>query len=350
MNVDDMARARIESADLEITRLGFGAASIGGLYEPVSDDEAGQTVNRAWDVGIRYFDVAPLYGYGLSEQRLGAVLRNKPRNSFVLSTKVGRLLFPAKQVAADPTLDRDQQAFDGVDDAFYRGVPPVRPVFDFTGDGVRRSLEQSLERLGLDAIDIVYIHDPDQHWEQAIKGAYPALHRLREEGVIRAIGVGMNQVEMLARFAREGDFDVFLCAGRYTLLDQSALVELLPLCLQRRVSVVIGGVMNSGLLADPRPGARFNYIPAPADLIDRAKHLHAVCESYGVPLRAAALQFVLAHPAVASIVAGVRRSDHIDDTIKMLRFPISSALWTHLKALGLIATDAPVPAEPRATT
>jgi D-threo-aldose 1-dehydrogenase len=344
MTENGIPRTKLARTNLEVTRLGFGAASIGGLFGAVARDQAIDTVESAWDAGIRYYDVAPLYGYGSAEERLGAVLRQKPRGSFVLSTKVGRLLLPA-EVADAPGVDRDRQDLDGVPDAWYKGVPPVRPVFDFSADGVRRSLEASLERLGLDAVDIVYIHDPDLHWRQAISGAYPALHRMREEGIVRAIGAGMNQTEMLARFAREGDFDVFLCAGRYTLLDQTALAELLPLCVERRISIVVGGVMNSGLLANPKAGARFNYRPASAAILDRALQLEAVCTNHGVPVRAAALQFVLAHPAVASVVAGVRRSAHVLDTLEMLRHSIPEALWAELKERELIAADAPVPTD-----
>jgi D-threo-aldose 1-dehydrogenase len=232
----------------------------------------------------------------------------------------------------------------GVDDASYAGTPPVRVVFDYSHDGVLRSVEASLSRLGLDRIDILYIHDPDDHWQAAIEGAYPALHDLRDQGVVGAIGAGMNQAEMLARFAREGDFDVFLVAGRYTLLDQAALPELLPLCVQKGIAVVAGGAMNSGLLADPKPGARFNYSPAPADLVARAQRIRAVCDGHDVPIKAAAIQFALAHPAVVSLVAGVRTVEHFDDYPRYLATPIPDDLWVELRTEGLIRPDAPVPA------
>jgi D-threo-aldose 1-dehydrogenase len=253
MVLDPLERVPIGRTGLAPTRLGFGTAEIGGLFRAVSDEAARQVVDHAWQIGIRYFDSAPLYGYGNAERRLGGALRERPRSDFVVSTKVGRLLVPIGDVA--PDADVDHQAVDGVDDASYAGTPAVRVVFDYTFDGVMRSVEESLGRLGLDRVDVLYIHDPDDHWEDAIRGAYPALDRLRAEGVVRAIGAGMNQAEMLARFAREGDFDVFLVAGRYTILDQSALTELLPLCVARGIAVVAGGVMNSGILADPRPGA-----------------------------------------------------------------------------------------------
>ena len=266
---------------------------------------------------------------------MGRALAGKPRDEFVLSTKVGRLVVPRDSIA--PGADIDEQ------DANYPHFDPVGLVFDYSGDGVRRSIEASLERLGLDRIDIALIHDPDDHWEAAIDDAYPALARLRDEGVIRAVGAGMNQSAMLARFAREGDFDVFLLAGRYTLLDQEALAELLPLCVQRGVSILIGGAMNSGVLADPRPGSRFNYVTAPDAVVERARRLAAVCARHDVPLRAAAIQFPLAHPAVRSLIAGVRRIDHLDEYPALMRRPIPADLWTELRAEGLIPDEAPVP-------
>ncbi len=326
---------------LRVTRLGFGGASIGGLFSPVPDADAAATLERAWQVGIRYYDTAPLYGYGLSERRVGAALRERPRDDFILSTKVGRLIVPTDRIEAGA--DIDHQASDGQDDAFYTTTEPVRPVFDYSGDGVRRSVEESLSRLGLDRIDIAFIHDPDDHWRDAIEGAYPALHRLREEGVIGAIGAGMNQSAMLARFAREADMDVFLLAGRYTLLDQEALPELLPLCVERGIAIVLGGVMNSGVLADPRADSHFNYQPAPAAVVERARRLEAVCARHGVPLKAAAIQFPLAHPAVASLVAGVRKVGHLDDYPALMRLPIDPALWAELRSEGLIPPDAPTP-------
>jgi D-threo-aldose 1-dehydrogenase len=268
-------------------------------------------------------------------------LAGRPRGDFVLSTKVGRLVRPIDSIP--PGADIDPQALDGREDAYYTRTEAVRLVFDYSADGVRRSIEESLERLGLDRVDIALIHDPDDHWAEAIGRAYPALARMRDEGVIRAIGAGMNQSAMLARFAREGDFDVFLLAGRYTLLDQEALAELLPLCEERGIGVLVGGVMNSGVLADPRPGSRFNYQPAPAAVVERARRLAAICERHEVPLRAAAIQFPLAHPAVRSLIAGVRRIDHLDEYPELMRRPIPDDLWAELKAEGLIASEAPVP-------
>ena len=335
MSFEPTERLALGRTGLSVTRLGFGGASIGGLFGAVSDDDAIATVRHAWDLGIRTFDVAPLYGFGAAERRMGVALAGRPRDEFVLETKVGRLIRPLDDIRAGADVD-DQ-------DANYARTEPVGLVFDYSTDGVRRSIEDSLERLGLDRIDIALIHDPDEHWAAAIGEAYPALARLREEGVVRAIGAGMNQSAMLARFAREGDFDVFLLAGRYTLLDQDALAELLPLCVERDVAIFVGGVMNSGILADPRAGSRFNYRPAPDDLVDRARRLAAVCERHDVPLRAAAIQFPLAHPAVRSLIAGVRRIDHLDEYPEMMRRPIPADLWAELRSEGLIPDEAPVP-------
>ena len=328
-------RLPIGRTGLNVTRLGFGGASIGGQFAAVIDEDAIATVERAWDLGVRTFDVAPLYGFGAAERRMGRALVGKRRDEFVLSTKVGRLVRPLD--AIPPSADIDHQ------DSNYIHSDPVGLVFDYSGDGVRRSIEDSLERLGLDRIDIALIHDPDRHWEAAIGEAYPALARLRDEGVIRAVGAGMNQSAMLARFAREGDFDVFLLAGRYTLLDQEALAELLPLCVDRGISILVGGAMNSGVLADPRPGSRFNYVPAPNAVIERARRLAEVCERHGVPLRAAAIQFPLAHQAVRSLIAGVRRINHLEEYPELMRLSIPGDLWAELRSEGLIPAGAPVP-------
>ena len=341
MPYEPFERTRLGRSAVEVTRLGFGAASIGGLFTAVDNDQAARTLARAWELGIRYYDVAPLYGYGTAERRLGAALSERPRESYVLSTKVGRLVRACAGLPA--TADVDRQRLGGRDDAYYADVDDRRIVFDYSADGVRRSLDESLARLGTDRLDVVLIHDPDDHWKAAIEGAYPALHRLREQGVIGAIGAGMNQSAMLARFARETEMDAFLVAGRYTLLDQDALPELLPLCVARRISVLIGGAMNSGVLADPRPGAHFDYGPAGPDVLERAQRLAATCLRHGVPLRAAAMQFPLAHPAVAGLIAGIRRVDHLDEYPTLMREPIPTALWDDLRAEGLIAAGAPTP-------
>ncbi len=341
MPFDPGERRTLGRTDVTVTRLGFGGASIGGLYRPVPFDDAVRTVRRAWDLGVRHFDTAPLYGYGASERRVGAALADRRREDYALSTKVGRLVVSADAISIGADVDR--QVFDGRENGAYAETADRRIVFDYSDDGVRRSLGDSLERLGLDRIDIALIHDPDRHWRQAIEGAFPALARLRDEGVVRAIGVGMNQAPMLARFAREGDFDVILLANRYTLLDQEAFAEVLPLCVDRRIAVMIGGVMNSGILADPRPGSRFDYSTAPADVVARAQRLAAACTRHDVPLKAAAVQFPLAHPAVVSVIAGVRSIEHLDEYAALYRAPIPAALWDELRADGLIPTDAPTP-------
>ncbi len=342
MSFEPTERVTLGRTGLELTRLALGAASIGGLYTAVTDADALATIDRAWELGIRTFDVAPLYGYGTAERRLGAALSGRPRGEYVLSTKVGRLIRDTGELPLGADIDR--QALGDQEDAFYPRSEPVRIVFDYSADGVRRSIEESIARLGLDHIDIALIHDPDEHWEQAIGQAWPALARMREEGTVRAVGAGMNQSAMLARFAREGDFDVFLVAGRYTILDQVALTDLLPICLERGIGVLAAGVMNSGVLADPGPDARFDYLPAPPTIVERARRIGAVCANHDVPVRDAAIQFPLAHPAVVSLVAGVRRVDHLEEYPAAMRRPIPAALWEELRTEGLLAPAAPVPA------
>ena len=312
--------------------LGLGTAGIAGLYTEVTDEEAAEAVSAAWERGIRYYDTAPHYGLGVSERRLGAALREHPREQYTLSTKVGRRLEPSS---------------DGGDDLAQGFAVPAthRRVWDFTADGIRRTLAASLERLGVDRVDIVYLHDPDDHAEQAFQEAYPALEKLRSEGVVGAIGAGMNQAEMLTRFVRETDVDVVLCAGRYTLLDQSALTELLPAAVDRGVSVVIGGAFNSGLLADPKPGATYNYAAVPPELLDRALRMQEVAERHGISLRAAALAFCAAHPAVTSVLVGARSAAEVHDCADQFATPVPAAFWQELRESGLLAAHAPVPAE-----
>src|SRR5262245_38324926 len=277
----------IGSTGVQVTRLGFGAASIGGLYDEVDHAVAMDTVAAALELGVGYLDVAPQYGLGLSERRLGEGLRGVPRERYVLSTKVGRLIRHSADVPAGMDTDPPATQFRGVD-------PDLRTMWDMSRDGVRRSLDESRTRLGIERIDIAYVHDPDDHMAMALDEAAPALAELRDEGALGAIGVGANTVAVLQRFVEQADVDVILLANRYTLLDQSALETLLPACVERGVAVVIGGVMNSGLLADPRPGATFDYVEAPPDLLARAQRLAAICGRHGVPLKAAAVRFVLA--------------------------------------------------------
>ena len=309
-----------------LSRLGFGGAPLGNLFAAVDDATARATVDAAWDSGYRYFDTAPHYGLGLSERRLGEALRERPRAEYVLSTKVGRILEPV----SGPVEGKDDQGFD-VPAAYTRR-------FDFSGDGVRRSVEDSLGRLGLDHIDIAYLHDPDNHVEQALSEAYPALEKLRAEGVLGAIGVGMNQSAVPTRFVTETDIDVVLLAGRYTLLDETAAEDLLPAAEARGVAIVLGGVFNSGLLADPRAAATYNYEPASAELVRRALDIEEVCAAYDVPLRAAALQFGFTNPAVASALVGVRDAGQVRDCAAMAGVPIPETLWRDLRERGLIGS------------
>lgn len=309
-----------------LTALGFGAAQGGNLYRETSDEDFAAAVDTAWNGGIRYFDTAPHYGLGLSERRLGEALRSRPRDEYVVSTKVGRLLVPSPGTAHL----RDPEGF---------AVPADhRRVWDFSRDGVRRSLEASLRRTGLDRIDIVYLHDPDEHWEQAAHEAVPALVGLREQGVIGAIGAGMNQSAMLARFVAETDVDVVMCAGRFTLLEQGALVDLLPAARARRVGVVIAGVYNSGLLARDTPpsDAVYNYQQAPAEVIEQARRTARVCQSYGVTLPQAALAFVSRHPAVVSTVVGMRDEAQVTETLRRSAADVPDQLWTALYEEGLL--------------
>jgi D-threo-aldose 1-dehydrogenase len=319
-------RVRLGRTEVEVTRLGLGLAPLGGLFSAVGDEKAYATVERAWQLGVRYFDTAPLYGSGLSEQRSGQVLSKKPRAEFALSTKVGRRLVPG---------GADNQEFWSEDAG-------VSPVFDFSGDGIVRSYRESLERLGLDRVDVLHIHDPDDHYEEAMAQARPALVKLRAQDRVGAISVGMNQAAMLTHFARTFDFDCFLLAGRYSLLDQSGLTEFLPLCHELGISVIAGAVYNSGVLADPDNGP-YDYLPAPAEIRSRALRLREVCHRYGVPLRAAAVQFPFGHPAVASVLVGVRSPEEVSDAVAMASHPIPPELWRDLKRDGLLPREVPVP-------
>ncbi|WP_239513838.1 aldo/keto reductase [Streptosporangium sp. 'caverna'] len=307
---------------MQVSRYGFGAAPIGNLFSAVDDNAARAAVDAAYEAGFRLFDTAPHYGLGLSERRLGAALAGRPRDSYTLSTKVGRLLVPSSDGG------RDDQGFD---------VPAdVRRVWDFSRDGVRRSLEESLERLGLDAVDIVLIHDPDDHWEQAVSEAYPALAELRDQGVVKAVGVGMNQAGMLAAFVRETEVDLVMLAGRYTLLDQSGAGELLPLCEERGVSVLAAGAFNSGLLATHDPAGTYDYAPASAPLLAKARRIASVCERHDVTLPQAALAFPLRHPAIASVVVGARSAGEVIANAALVAESVPEALWADLVAEELI--------------
>lgn len=328
--MNPLEKKQIGKTRLQVTRLGLGGAPLGGLFQDVDETTATQTIRRALALEINFMDTAPLYGHGKSESYFGKALKGAPRDGYVLATKVGRVLQPAEP----GKLVRDE----------FDDPAPFRPVFDFSYDGVMRSLEGSLNRLNLRRLDILYIHDPDNHYESAIKGAYPALERLRSQGVISAIGVGMNQAEMLVRFACEGDFDCFLLAGRYTLIDHSGLKELLPLSVEKRIGIIIGGPYNSGVLATgARPDAKFNYADAPPEVLEKVRKVEEVSSRHSVPLRAAALQFPLAHAAVVSVIPGARSVTELEENFRLMSYPIPADFWAELKQRKLLPEEAPVP-------
>ena len=315
--------------------LGLGGAQLGNLYRAMSDDTARAVVDTAWARGIRYFDTAPHYGLGLSERRLGAALQNRPRGEYTISTKVGRLLVDNPGGAGE----RDTEGFD---------VPRTHlRRRDYSRDGVLRSLEASLDRLGLDRVDLAFVHDPEDHVEQALAGALPALAGLRDQGVLRGIGLGMNVDAVLAEIIRRTDvhIDVVLVAGRYTLLEQSALDDLLPLCVERGVRVVAAGVFNSGILATHSPGATYDYVAAPPELVDRATRIAQVCARHDVELPQAALALPAAHPAVTTVLVGADTPAQVEANADRAATPVPAALWADLVAAGLLRADVPVPKE-----
>ena len=301
--------SKIGKTDVRVTRIGMGGAPLGGLDSRTAQD----TLEYAFAQGIRYFDTAPLYGSGLSEIHNGGFLSTLPRNDFVLSSKVGRLIIPGQDIP-----------------------------FNYTKEGILRSIDESLTRLNLDSLDIVLIHDPDNHYSSALNEAFPTLAKLREQGVIKAIGAGMNQWEMLRQFAKDADFDCFLVAGRYTLLDHSALHELMPLCLEKDISLILGGPYNSGILAsDLNTKSTYFYDPSPPEIIEKAKKIKQVCDRHQVPLKAAAIQFGLMHQSVASTIPGPRSPKEIEDNIVMASIKIEPDLWRELKQEKLIHQDCP---------
>jgi len=330
-----MHQRKIPGTPLSLTELGFGASVIGNLYRVTPAEDATACVDAAWEAGIRYFDTAPHYGLGLSEWRLGSALRGRPRGEYVVSSKVGRLLVPNEQPQG---LDTD--GFVVRDD--------LRRQWDFSRDGVLRSIEDSLRRTGLDRLDIVYLHDPDDHWRQAADEAMPALADLRDQGVIGAIGAGMNQSAMLARFLRETAADVVMLAGRYTLLDQSSLDDVLPAAHEHGKSVVAVGVFNSGLLSRDRPaeGMKYDYQDAPPELVDRARAIADVCEAHGTTLPAAAIAFPFTHPAVVNVTLGMRNPEQVERNVELHRSAVPQALWDDLRSQGLIRPDVPTGRSP----
>ncbi|WP_374372484.1 aldo/keto reductase [Dongia sp.] len=329
-------------AKIDFTELGFGTAPLGNLYRALSETEAQATLQAAWDAGLRYIDTAPLYGLGLSETRINHFLRGKPRDSYVLSTKVGRLL----EVCAP-----DQRT--GICKFFE--TPTRREIYDYGHDGIMRSVEASLERLGIDRIDILFVHDidvfnhksvaaRDEKVTELMKSGYGALVKLRDQGVIKAFGAGVNEWEVCEILAKQGDFDLFLLAGRYTLLEQESLSSFLPLCEKRGIGIVIGGAYNSGILASgAKPGAFYNYDPAPQHILDRVAGIEKICARHGVKLVEAALRFPLVHPAVVTVIPGASRPEEVALNMQALAADIPAALWAELKAEGFIRRDAPVP-------
>lgn len=337
-------RETIGSHGLAVTRLGLGGTAFGNLYSALSEEEGLEVLDAAFAAGVRYFDTAPLYGYGLSETRLGPGLARYPRDEVVLSSKVGYVLVERKP--GDAYVD------------LFVDAPAMTSYFDFSRDAVLRSLEGSLARLKTDRLDMVLIHDPDEaksiepgwtpggrgYFDQVMAETYPVLDELRQQQVVKAIGLGMNQWQLLADFARAGDFDAFLLAGRYTLLEQESLRELLPLCSERGVRIVVGGPYNSGILATGAvEGAYYNYAPASEAVLAKVRRIEAVCARHAVPLPAAALQFPLGHPAVATVIPGARTIEEVAANVACLEQAIPADCWAELKQEGLIDAEAPTP-------
>jgi D-threo-aldose 1-dehydrogenase len=343
----ELERRKLGRTDVLLTSFGFGGTSLGNMYHAIDDEAANQSLDASFAAGVRYVDTAPLYGHGLSEHRVGAWLRRlrgedislSTKVDIVLSTKVGWRLFPAR---GQPT-----------EAGLFMDVPPFRRGLDYSYDGVMRSFDDSLQRLGTDRVDIVFIHDADrrnqgdafeQRFIEAMEGAYPALLKLREEGVIKAIGAGLNEWEACQRFAEAGDFDCFLLAGRYTLLDQESLNSFLPLCEKRGIGIVLGGPYNSGILATgPVEGAYYDYAPASPEILEKTRRIEEVCRRHNVPLKAAALQFPLGHPTVASVIPGMGSPKRAAENMDLLAHKIPSDLWEELRSEGLIRQDAPLP-------
>ena len=311
----------MKRVDLEISRLSLGTAPLAGLFKSVDIAESDQLINTALESGMNYFDTAPLYGHGLAEQRLGRIL-GKVSKPFVLQTKVGRVLNWVEK--ADPV------------PWFPDADPHIQPVFDYSADGIKRSFNESLERMGVDHIDIALMHDAENHIPQAINDAYPVLADLKRQGIIKAIGIGINFCDAAIEIMKNVDLDIALLAGRYTLLDQSAQNKLLPYALERKVDITIGGVFNSGVLADPKPGATFEYLPASDEIITKAQAIGAFLKNLGIPLTAAALQFPLRHPAVTSVLTGSRNSSELTSNMADFDLDLPADIWTQLEDAGLI--------------
>ncbi|MET0863692.1 MAG: aldo/keto reductase [Nakamurella sp.] len=334
-----MERRTIARGTIDVTIVGYGGAPIGNIFGAISSDDAQQHIEAAWNSGIRSFDTAPMYGHGLSEHRLGHALLDHDRDEYVLSTKVGRTLIPARRGTFDT----------GV----WVNTPPFRAEYDYSYDAVLRQVDDSLQRMCQDRFDILFVHDIDHYthgdnqperFEEAVAGAFPALIRLRDEGVVRAIGAGVNDANVLVDLVKRVDVDVLLLAGRYTLLEQGPVADLFPLCAENQVSVLLGGVFNSGILATgPTPGALFNYAPASPEILGHVARLEAICQRHGVPLPAAAIQFAIAHPVVGQIVLGSRTIAQQAINLRWLEEPIPTDFWSDCKQAGLIDPHAPTP-------
>jgi D-threo-aldose 1-dehydrogenase len=318
------AIVQLGRADVVVTRIGLGLAPVARLPGSDGDRLAHATIDRAWDFGLRLYDTAPRYGVGESERRAGDALRSRPRTEFVLSTKVGWLLRAEREASKS-------------------GEMTATAVPDFSYRGTMRSFEESLGRLGLDRIDILHIHDPDEHYRAAREGSLNALIELRGKGAIGAVSAGMNQARMLARFVRTGQFDAVLLAGRYSLLDQSGLDELLPLCHQLGVGVIVAGVFNSGVLVKMHPGATYDYQPVSSFRLEQARAIEAICRRHDVPIAAAAIQLPFGHPAVRSVVVGARTPEQLAEAMAMFALPVPGGLWRDLKSAGLLAERVPTP-------
>jgi D-threo-aldose 1-dehydrogenase len=332
-------KRRFGRVDLQVSAFAFGTAPIGNFLKPIPESEAEAMVHTAWSAGVRFYDTAPMYGHGLAELRTGHYLRWKPRDEFVLASKVGRVLKPARR--------------DTIDFAPWADAAPFTTRFDYSYDGTMRSFEDSLQRLGLESMDMCFIHDIDgftrgadqpEVFKTAMDGCWKALGKLRSERLVKAIGVGVNEWEVCYEALKQRDFDCFLLAGRYTLLEQDALNDFLPLCQERGAAVVVGGGFNSGILATgARPGAKYNYSPAPASIMERVARIEKVCATHAVPLPAAALQFVVAHPAIPSFIAGTRTVEQLKQNLAWFSHPIPPDYWSDLKRQGLLREDAPTP-------
>ena len=313
--MNTLKQKQLGRTDVSVSLIGLGTAPLANLYKEVPEAQAVETIQHCLDVGITYFDTAPLYGRGLAEKRLGVALAGVDRNRYVISTKVG--ILP----------DAENKKFE----------------FDFSREGVLRSVEESLERLNMDWVDILLIHDPDRHYRQAMDGAYPTLLELKAQGIVKAIGVGMNRWKLLADFANEGDFDCFMLAGQYTLLVQDGL-PLMDLCAEKGIGILSAGIYNSGILATgPVPGAKFSYSNASPEIMERVRRIEAICDRYEVPLKVAALRFPTGHPATSTLVLGTSSPTRISDYLSALEWPIPAGLWTDLQDEGLLSGDVPLP-------